>query len=317
MTTALYQTECVESRREADGSLYGQFVLGPLARGQGTTVGNALRRVLLANLEGTAVTAVRVAGVTHEFSTIPGVREDVMDILLRMKELVLRSSSADSVMGRILAQGPGVVTADQLELPAQVDLISKDYPIATLAGDATLEMEFMIERGTGYRVIDYAEQDTVAIDFLQIDAVFMPVRKVNYEVEDARIGGSLELDRLRLHVWTNGSITPEEALSQSAQVLVELFQPLLDVSSFDTADTSSRDDDDQKNQIPIEELQLSVRAYNCLKRAQVNSVADLLMFTEEDLLEIKNFGQKSADEVIQALKDRLGLTLPRQKGAKA
>ncbi|WP_026100977.1 DNA-directed RNA polymerase subunit alpha [Synechococcus sp. PCC 7336] len=309
---AQYQTECVETQEEAQGFLYGKFVLGPLERGQGTTVGNALRRVLLSNLEGAAVTAVRIAGVSHEFSTVPGVREDVMDILLNMKELVFHSSSPDSQMGRLSVQGPGIVTAAQMELPAQLEVVNSDHYLATLSEDATLEMEFLVDRGRGYRSVDHSNTDSIAVDFLQIDSVFMPVRKVNYSVEDAREGGSIEKDRLTLEIWTNGSITPEDALSQAAQELVRLFIPLQDVT-FASSDVVTKTEDDQKNQIPIEELQLSVRAYNCLKRAQVNSVADLLVYSEEDLLEIKNFGQKSAEEVIEALKDRLNLTLPRTR----
>ncbi len=310
---ATYQAECVESNQdELTGVYYGKFVMEPLARGQGTTVGNALRRVLLSNLEGAAVTAVRIAGVNHEFSTVPGVREDVMEILLNMKELILRCNAADTQMGRLFAQGPGGITAEKLQLPSEVELINPHHHIATLAEDATLELEFSIARGRGYRAVDFLDHQSMAIDFLQIDSVFMPVRKVNYSVEAARVGESLEQDRLTLEMWTNGSLTPQEALSQAAKILVELFVPLQDVS-FDTPIMPQQTEDNQKNQIPIEELQLSVRAYNCLKRAQINTVADLLVYTEEDLLEIKNFGQKSAEEVVEALKNRLGLTLPREK----
>ena len=309
---ALYQTECVESHEEKNGVLYGKFILGPLERGQGTTVGNALRRVLLSNLEGAAVTAVRIAGVSHEFSTISGVREDVMDILLNMKELVLKSMSSDSQMGRLSVQGPGVATAAQMELPSQLEVVNPDHYIATLSEGATLEMEFLVDRGRGYRSVDYGNTDTIAVDFLQIDSVFMPVHKVNYIVEDARVGESMEQDRLVMEIWTNGSLNPQDALSQAAQTLVQLFLPLQDVT-FTSTDVAPKAEDDQKNQIPIEELQLSVRAYNCLKRAQVNTVADLLVYSEEDLLEIKNFGQKSAEEVIDALKDRLNLTLSRTR----
>ncbi|MEN9202826.1 MAG: DNA-directed RNA polymerase subunit alpha [Thermostichus sp. DG_1_6_bins_120] len=312
MSTTTYQTECVESHQDAAGVHYGKFALGPLERGQGITVGNALRRVLLSNLEGTAVTAVRIAGVSHEFSTVPGVREDVMEILLNMKDLVLRSTAPENQMGRLLAQGPGEVTAEKLQLPSEVEVVNPRHHIATLSEGAILEMEFMISRGRGYRAVDYSNNQAMAIDFLQIDSVFMPVRKVNYSVEAARVGESLEKDRLMLEIWTNGSLTPQEALSQAARILVELFLPLQEVS-FDTPIAPQQTEDNQKNQIPIEELQLSVRAYNCLKRAQINTVADLLVYTEEDLLEIKNFGQKSAEEVVQALKTRLGLTLPREK----
>ena len=305
----MYKTECVESRQEADGSLYGKFVMEPLERGQGTTVGNALRRVLLANLEGAAVTAVRIAGVNHEFSTIPGVREDVMEIVLNMKELVVRSYTSDVQIGRLYAHGPGAVTAAKLQLPSEVEIVNPNHHIAHLAENAILEMEFQVSRGYGYRAVDPNDPQS-SIDYLQMDAVFMPVRRVNYLAEPATVGG--DRDRLTLEIWTNGSITPEEALSQAANILVGLFSPLQEIR-WDTPVADKPLEDSQKNQIPIEELQLSVRAYNCLKRAQINTVADLLVYSEEDLLEIKNFGQKSADEVVQALKDRLGLTLPKEK----
>lgn len=286
-------------------------MLEPLERGQGTTVGNALRRVLLSNLEGASVTAVRIAGVTHEFATIPGVREDVLDILLNMKKLVFRSYSSQPQIGRLLVQGPATVTAEQFDLPSEVELVDPDQYVATLAAGATLEMEFKIDKGKGYRGVEKI-RDESALDFLQIDSVFMPVRKVNYSVEDARQGGSLEKDRLIMEIWTNGSLTPQEALSQAANILVDLFNPLKDIT-FEPSDGDDHSDERIENQIPIEELQLSVRAYNCLKRAQINSVADLLDYSQEDLLEIKNFGAKSAEEVVEALQQRLGITLPQEK----
>jgi DNA-directed RNA polymerase subunit alpha len=313
---AQFQVECIESDTGDDRSSYSKFVLEPLERGQGITVGNALRRVLLSNLEGAAITAVRVAGVTHEFMTIPGVREDVLDILLNMKEIVLKSYSNQPQIGRLRVEGPAAVTAGYFELPSEVEAINPEQYVATLSPGSTLEMEFRIEKGVGYRAIERGRDETSALDFLQIDSVFMPVRKVNYTVENARVGGSLEKDRLIMEVWTNGSLTPQEALSQAAKILVDLFDPLREV---DFSDTDIIDDgaEDPTNQIPIEELQLSVRAYNCLKRAQINSVADLLDYTQEDLLEIKNFGAKSAEEVIQALQDRLGITLPHDKSSRS
>ncbi|MEM9771727.1 MAG: DNA-directed RNA polymerase subunit alpha [Cyanobacteria bacterium P01_D01_bin.73] len=311
-----FQIECVESSTESNRNQYSKFVLSPLERGQGTTVGNALRRVLLANLEGTAVTAVRIAGVSHEFATVPGVREDVLDVLLNMKELVLRSHSEESQIGRLLAKGPAVVTADLFDLPSEVDVVDPTQYIATLADGATLEMEFRIERGSGYRAIDRSQDESSAIDFLQIDSVFMPVHKVNWSVDNANIGESVNQDRLTLEVWTNGGISPQQAMSQAATILVDLFNPLKDFT-LDAAPSEQKENQDPSSQIPIEELQLSVRAYNCLKRAQINTVADLLEFSQEDLLEIKNFGQKSAEEVIEALQRRLGITLPQEKAAKA
>lgn len=309
---AQFQVECEETKTEEDQSHYGKFVLGPLERGQGTTVGNALRRVLLSNLEGTAVTAVRIAGASHEFATVQGVREDVLDMLMNMKSVVLRSYSSQRQIGRLVAHGPKRVEAEMFELPPEVELVNPRQYVATLSTGATLEMEFWIERGRGYRAIDRSRDDASALDFLQIDSVFMPVRKVNYTVEEIRVGGSAEKDRLILEITTNGSLTPQEALSQAANILVDLFNPLKDIT-FEAVSHDYQPEDDPTSQIPIEELQLSVRAYNCLKRAQINSVADLLDYTQEDLLEIKNFGQKSAEEVIEALKMRLGITLPQEK----
>lgn len=309
---AQFTVECVESKTDRDQSQHSKFVIEPLERGQGTTLGNALRRVLLSNLEGSAVSAVRIAGVNHEFASIPGVREDVLDILLNMKKVVLKSYSPQPQIGRLLVQGPATVTANQFDLPSEVDLIDPSQYIATVSANATLEMEFRIEQGKGYRAVEKGRDETSALDFLQIDCVFMPVRRVNYSVEDARVGGSIEKDRLVMEVWTNGSLTPQEALSQAANILVDLFNPLKEIT-FEQEPVDPTGDVDPANQIPIEELQLSVRAYNCLKRAQINSVADLLDYTQEDLLEIKNFGQKSAEEVVEALQQRLGITLPQSK----
>ncbi|PSB01156.1 DNA-directed RNA polymerase subunit alpha [Merismopedia glauca] len=311
-----FQIECIESKTETNYGQYSKFVLEPLERGQGTTIGNALRRVLLSNLEGAAVTAVRIAGVNHEFATIPGVREDVLEILLNMKEIVLKSYTHQPQTGRLTAQGPGRVTAANFKLSSEYEVVNPNQYVATLSEGADLEMEFRIETGKGYKAIDKLREEGAAIDYLQIDAVFMPVQKVNCTVEDMRVDGSLEKDRLILEIWTNGSLTPQEALSKAAVILLDLFSPL---KNMDLAppDQSPSDTPDAKNQIPIEELQLSVRAYNCLKRAQINSVADLLEYTYEELLEIKNFGQKSAEEVVEALQRNLGITLPNEKSAKA
>ena len=191
-----FQVECIESDTGEDQSLYGKFVMEPLERGQGITVGNALRRVLLSNLPGTSVTSVRIAGVTHEFATIPGVREDVLDILLNMKDVALRSYSPQPQIGRLLVQGPTSVTAGHLDLSADVEVVNPSHYIATVSAGATLEMEFRIETGTGYRAVERGRDEAAALDFLQIDAVFMPVLKVHYSVESTRIGGSTEQDRL-------------------------------------------------------------------------------------------------------------------------
>jgi len=313
----MYTIECVESRADKDWTQYGRFVMEPLEKGQGTTLGNALRRVLLSNLEGSSVTAVRITGVNHEFATITGVREDVLDILLNMKELVLRSYTSDLQVGRLAVQGGKIVTAQDLELPSEVEVVNPYHTIAHLAEGAQLEMEFQIERGKGYRPVDHSStSDSLSVDYLAIDAVFMPVRKVNYTVEAAIVGETSDKDKLTLEIWTNGSLTPQEALSQSARILMDMLKPLQEVT-FEPTIEERKTPQDKMAQIAIEELQLSVRAYNCLKRAQINYVADLLQYTEEDLLEIKNFGQKSAEEVIDALRDKLGLTLPKERPVRA
>ncbi|MGB3571161.1 MAG: DNA-directed RNA polymerase subunit alpha [Phormidesmis sp.] len=313
---AQFQVNCVESIVEDDQSQYSRFVIEPLERSQGTTVGNALRRVLLSNLEGTAVTSVRIAGASHEFSTIPGVREDVLDILLNMKETVLKSYSAQPQIGRLVVQGPAKVTAANFDLPSDVDLISTDQYIAAVSAGHKLEMEFRIERGKGYRAIDRSREETGGVEFMQIDAVFMPVRKVNYSVENFLDAEGLPKDRLNMEIWTNGSLTAQQSMSEAAALLVDMFNPLKDVTLEPKRDEDVKEED-PTYQIPIEELQLSVRAYNCLKRAQINAVSDLLDYSQEDLLEIKNFGQKSAEEVVEALQIHLGIMLPLEKPAKS
>jgi DNA-directed RNA polymerase subunit alpha len=233
-----------------------------------------------------------------------------------MKEVVFKSHTNQPQIGRLVTTGPATVTANQFDLPSEVETVDPNQYVATLAQGARLEMEFRIEKGKGYRAIDRSKDDTGSVDFLQIDAVFMPVTKVKYSVEDARIDGSAARDRLILEIWTNGSIKPEEALSTAANLVVDLFNPLKDLT-LEAIQEDYPEEEDPTSQIPIEELQLSVRAYNCLKRAQINSVADLLDYSQEDLLEIKNFGQKSAEEVIDALKKRLGITLPQEKSSKS
>lgn len=310
---AQFQIECIESKIHKNRSEYSKFALDPLDRGQGITIGNALRRVLLSNLQGAAITAIRIGGVNHEFATIEGVREDVLEIMLNMKGIVLKSYSDTPQIGRLVATGPATVTSGQFELPSEVEIVDPNQYIATLAEGAKLEMEFRIEKGQGYRIIDRSAEDSTSLDFLQIDAVFMPVTKVNYSVEDVQVEDSQPKDRLVLEIWTNGSVNPKEALSQAANIIVDSFSPLKDLNELEATQSDYQDEVNPESQIPIEELQLSVRAYNCLKRAQINTVADLLDYSQEDLLEIKNFGQKSAEEVIEALQKSLGITLPQEK----
>lgn len=306
---ALFKIDCLENKTQKNQGQYGKFVLEPLERGQGITLGNSLRRILLSNLEGAAVTALRIGGVNHEFATVEGVREDVLEIMLNMKGVVFKSYTDTPQIGRLVANEQGTVTAAQFELPSEVELVEPSQYICTLGKGAKLEMEFRIEKGKGYRAVERGKDEHSSLDFLQIDSIFMPVIKVNFRVEDIRTEMDLA-DRLILEIWTNGSIKPEEALSRAANILVDLFTPLQNVDNVRGKTEEFPSQEDPTGQIPIEELNLSVRAYNCLKRAQINTVADLLDYSQEDLLEIKNFGLKSAEEVIDALQQRLGITLP-------
>jgi DNA-directed RNA polymerase subunit alpha len=306
-----FQIECIESKIESAREQYGRFILEPLSQGQGITVGNALRRTILSDLNGAAIVAVRIAGINHEFSTIAGVREDVLEILLNLKEVVLRSYTDKPQIGRVRVQGPAIITAGLFEIPSDIEIVDPRQYIATICNNTIFEMEVRIEQGKGYRLIDKGI-DKKAIDFLQIDAVFMPAKKFNYAVEEIRVNPQLIREKLSIELWTNGSLSPQEALSQGATVLTNLFYPLRRID-FKPIEDSSTKEQQTISQVLIEELQLSVRAYNCLKRAHIHSVSDLLDYSQEELLEIKNFGQKSAEEVIEALRERLGINLTQEK----
>ena len=306
-----YQIDRIEHQVDEDRAQTGVFLIGPLERGQATTHGNALRRVLMGGLEGSAVTAIRIAGVNHEYATVPGVREDVLDILLNCKQLSINNRSGELEIGRLVIAGPADVKAGDLQFSSQVQVVDVNRPIATVADGHSLELEVHVERGVGYRPVDRHNEDTSAIDLLQIDAVFMPVIRVNFSIDETAVaeGGSAR-ERLKISIVTDGSITPDDALAQAANQLIELFQPLATVTLVE--EPGVEPEPSAEAQIPLEELNLSVRAYNCLKRAQVNSVSDLMGFSYEDLLEIKNFGSKSADEVIEAL-ERIGISIPQSR----
>lgn len=306
-----YQIDRIDHQVSNDRSQTGVFLIGPLERGQATTLGNSLRRVLMGGLEGSAVTAVRIAGVNHEYATIPGVREDVLDILLNCKQISVDSRSQELEIGRLVVTGPAEVKAKDIQFSSQVEVVDGDRPIATVQEGHNLELEIHVERGVGYRPVDRRNEETSAIDLLQIDAVFMPINRVNFTIDETAVaeGGSTR-ERLKMELVTNGSTSPDDALAEAANQLIELFQPLATVSMVE--EIPEEPEPAAEAQIPLEELNLSVRAYNCLKRAQVNSVSDLMGFSYEDLLEIKNFGSKSADEVIEAL-ERIGISIPQSR----
>ncbi len=297
--------KCVNTTTDSDGSIYGQFIIEPLQRGYGTTIGNSLRRVLLSSLEGAAVTAVRIEGITHEYTTIPGVIEDVTDILLNIKGLVIKSESPEVQSFRIDVDKPGPIYAGDIQLPAGVKIINPDWIICNLSEGGSLHADILVETGKGYITTNSMRASEFSIDMLPIDAVFMPIRKVSYTVENTRVGEVTDFDKLILEIWSNGSMDVNTALSQSANLLIEHFLPIANLTGqtniAGTQPVEEEEPEQQKPTIGIEELDLSVRAYNCLKRASINSLEELLQKSEHDLLNIKNFGKKSSDEVIERL----------------
>lgn len=302
--------KCLENKTHADGSIYGKFVIEPLERGYGTTVGNSLRRVLLSHLEGSAVTAVRIESITHEFTTVPGVVEDVIDIMLNLKGLVVKTFSQEPQYLHLDVERPGPVTGRDIFCPADATIINPDWQICTLAEGGRIRAEITVERGRGYVPADAHSQFKQAIDVLPIDAVYMPVRKVSYNVEPTRVGESTDFDKLTIELWSNGAIDASEAISQAARQLIEHLIPIAELSGKPMVATTAAPapQEGKHSSISIEELELSVRAYNCLKRANINSLGELLKLTYDDLMNIKNFGKKSADEVMERLR-QFGLTL--------
>lgn len=301
----------VKSIVEESGHLTGHFILTNLTPGQGLTLGNALRRVLLANLEGNAITAIRIPNASHEFSLIPGIREDILEILLNLKQIILKTKYTDKISGKIIAKGPGIITANCLKFDNEVEIINPNQYIAAISTAQNIEFDIIAERGVGYQLADQTEQK--AKDFLQIDAVFMPVVKVNYKINNIYVSHNKTNESLLLEITTNGSITPEKAVSEAAKKLMIWFSSLTNEENLKPEQIDIQQTIPQPEVILIEELQLPVRAYNCLKRAGINSVDELIQYSQEEIKEIKNFGKKSADEVFQALKKKFNIILPSLK----
>lgn len=299
--------ECVE---RTDDNSYAKFVVEPLERGYGITLGNSLRRILLSSLPGTAVTSVKIEGVLHEFSTVPGVLEDVTDIILNLKSLALKGHTDEPKVLRLEAEGEGVIKAGDIITDADIEILNPDLKIATLDKDGRLFMEMTAERGRGYVSADKNKKPDQAIGIIPIDSIFAPIYKVNYTVEDTRVGMVTDYDRLTLEVWSNGSITPEEATSLAAKILSEhlrLFIGLTDkLNNVEIMVEKEEEAKDKILEMTIEDLDLSVRSYNCLKRAGINSVEELTQKTEEDMIKVRNLGRKSLEEVESKLKE-LGL----------
>ncbi len=288
----------------------GQFEIEPLTSGFGLTIGNALRRVLLSSLTGAAITAIKIENVYHEFSSVPGVREDTTELILNLKQVRLKSYTDEVVNVRLESAGPGVVTAGDIQVPPEIEIVNPEVSLATLdSAEARLEMMLTIEKGRGYLTGDGREAPSIGV--IPIDAVFTPIRRVNYRVEKTRVGARTDYDKLLLEIQTDGSIGPREALGQAAQILIDHFQifaqlsgaaPRAEKSSIAPGAIPSRLQD-----MPIEVLDLSSRTYNCLKRSQITTVGQLLQMSEDELLGLRNFGQKSLQELHEKLA-RHGIT---------
>ncbi len=299
--------ECVELNDR-----YGKFVIEPLERGFGTTLGNCLRRVLLSSLPGVAATSVKIDGVLHEFSTIEGVKEDVTEIILNIKELRARIFGEGARRAIIDAKGECEITGASLITDADVEIVNPDLHIATLGANARLYMEINLDQGRGYVSADKNKRPGMAIGDIAVDSIYTPITKVNFSVEDTRVGQITDYDKLTLEVWTSGAILPQEAVSKAANIMTEhlaLFINLTDDSRHDTIfEDKGADDKSKLLDTQIEELDLSVRSYNCLKRAGINSVAELVERNEEEMMKVRNLGRKSLEEVQQKLA-ALGLSL--------
>ncbi|MCL4495575.1 MAG: DNA-directed RNA polymerase subunit alpha [Firmicutes bacterium] len=301
------EVEKPEIRRIDDGTdpKYGAFTVEPLNRGYGITLGNSLRRILLSSLPGTAVTSVRIDGVLHEFSVIPGVGEDTADIILNLKRLALRLWADEPHILRIEKDGPGEVVAGDIIADADVDILEPDQHIAYVDEGHSLRMELTIERGRGYVSAEKNKRPDQAIGVIPVDSIFSPVTKVNWRVEDTRVGHITDYDRLTIEVWTDGSLSPEEAISRGAKILsdhLRLFMELTDsVSGVEIGVQRDEDSRDRLLEMPIEELDLSVRSFNCLKRAGINTVGELTNKSDEDMMKVRNLGKKSLEEVKEKL----------------
>lgn len=291
---------------------YGKFVVEPLERGYGITLGNSLRRVLLSSLPGAAVTSVKIEGVLHEFSHLPGVVEDVTDIILNLKNLRLKLNGDEEKVLRIEAASEGEVKARDIIHDADVEIMNPDLTIATLDKGGRLFMEINVAKGRGYVPAERNKKGDHVIGVIPVDAVFTPVRKVNYTVENTRVGQITDYDKLTLEVWTDGSVRPDEATSLSAKILSEhlrLFTSLTsNTDEVKIVEEKEENKEDKLKEMTIEELDLSVRSYNCLKRAGINTVGELIQRNEEDMMKVRNLGKKSLEEVIQKLEE-LGLSL--------
>ncbi len=301
--------ECVE---DPEDESYGKYIVEPLERGYGTTLGNSLRRILLSSLPGTAVTSIKIAGVQHEFSTIPGVKEDVTEIVLNVKGIIAKLDCEETKTVCIEMTGEGEVTAGDIKVDGEVEILNPEHHIATLGPDASLNMELTFSHGRGYVTADRNKTPRTIIGVIPVDSVYTPIKRVNYTVENTRVGDLTDYDRLTLEVWTNGTISARDAVGLAARILMDHFVLFTDLSesmgSTSTVVEKAETQQDKVLEMTIEELDLSVRSFNCLKRANINTVEDLISKTEEEMMKVRNLGHKSLEEVINKLA-MMGLSL--------
>ena len=301
--------ECIET--PTDDS-YGKYVIEPLERGYGTTLGNSLRRVLLSSLPGTAVTSIRISGIQHEFSTIPGVKEDVTEIVLNIKRIIARLHSDEPKTVYIEASGEGEVTAGDIKADGEVEILNPELHIATLGPDASLSMELTLDHGRGYVPADKNKNPQQIIGTIPVDSIYTPVLKVNYAVENTRVGNQTDFDKLTLEIWTDRTISPRDAVSLGAKILVDHFtlsdRSVNSIGSKSTVVEKVETQRDKVLEMTIEELDLSVRSFNCLKRANINTVEDLISKTQDEMIKVRNLGRKSLEEVEHKLA-MMGLSL--------
>lgn len=306
----------IEIVEVSEDNRYGKFVCEPLERGYGTTLGNSLRRILLSSLPGAAVTSVKIEGVLHEFSTIPGVREDVTDIILNLKELCLKMHTDETKVLRVEMNGEGEVTAGDIISDPDIEILNPELHLATVDASGSLKMEITVERGRGYVPADKNKKPDHVIGIIPIDSIFSPIQRVNYNITDTRVGNVTDYDKLTLEVWTDGSMRPEEAVSKSASIMVahlKLFQNLAGILPEEEGTDGTfaevvEEGNSKTMEMTIEDLDLSVRSYNCLKRAGINTVAELVQKTEDDMMKVRNLGRKSMEEVKKKLAE-LSLSL--------
>ena len=301
--------ECIYSDTDKN---YGKFIVEPLERGYGTTLGNSLRRILLSSLPGAAVTSIKIDGILHEFSTVPGVKEDVTAIILNLKKLSVRLNGDTPKRAIINAVGPKEVTAADIISDGDVEIFNPELHIATLDENATLVMEINLANGRGYTPADQNKTESTPIAVIPVDSIYTPARKVNFTVQNTRVGQITDYDRLNLEIWTDGSISPEESVSIGAKIMQEHLKLFIDLTdSMDSVEIMVEKEEDQKEkalEMTIEELELSVRSFNCLKRANINTVEELTHKSEDDMMKVRNLGKKSLDEVKHKLEE-LGLSL--------